>query len=180
MLAIRACEIPSDAILDRYAASGAYTDCYVTEIAGSISIAQFVEAFYTTPVFKLERLILKVFVSRPSTDREATQLGRGESNTFAAWSVEARTSDQVLLADFTGRTRSWLKVEPSSNERTRLYFGSAVVPARDPKTGRLGLGPMFSALLGFHKTYSRTLLFAARRRLSRTSSPRKRGPSDVC
>jgi hypothetical protein len=53
---------------------------------------------------------------------------------------------------------------------TSLYFGSAVVPVRSPKTGRTRLGPVFSALLGFHKLYSRVLLRAARRRLYRKAA----------
>jgi len=50
---------------------------------------------------------------------------------------------------------------------TRLYFGSAVVPRRSARSGREGLGPLFSSLLGFHKLYSRLLLRAARSRLAR-------------
>jgi hypothetical protein len=36
-----------------------------------------------------------------------------------------------------------------------------VVPVADRKTGRLKLGWSYSALLGFHKVYSRALLRAA-------------------
>ena len=51
---------------------------------------------------------------------------------------------------------------------TRLHFGSAVVPARRARSDRrAGLGALFTALLGFHKLYSRLLLKAARARLSR-------------
>jgi hypothetical protein len=50
---------------------------------------------------------------------------------------------------------------------TRLYFGSAVVPAVDKATGRLRMGFAFRALLGFHRIYSRVLLRAARSRLER-------------
>src|SRR5205823_938521 len=83
---IRSCQLPSEALLNRYLASGAYADCYVTEVARRVSHAEFVEAFYTTAVFKLERLILHAFVSRPSTDAQAGQLARGELSSFAAWS----------------------------------------------------------------------------------------------
>ena len=165
MLSIHSCELPSDALLNRYLVSGAFADCYVTEVAGSVSHAEFVEAFYTTMVFRLERRILCIFVSRPSTDDEARQLTNGELNTFAVWSVEERAANQLLLSDFTGRTRSWFKVALSDTS-TQLYFGSAVVPVRDRKTGRMSLGPIFSPLLGFHKMYSRILLLAARWRLS--------------
>jgi hypothetical protein len=165
--------LPSDALLNHYLASGAYADCYVTEVDRGVSHEEFVEAFYTTPVFKLERLILRVFVSRPSTDAEAGQLARGELNSFAAWSVEGRAPDQLLLRDHSGRTRSWLMVAASENPDvvgTALYFGSAVVPMRSLKTGRTRLGPVFSTLLGFHKLYSRVLLRAAGRRLSRKAA----------
>ena len=139
-------------------------------MARPVTHAEFIEAFYTTPVFKLERLILRLCVSRPSTDAEAAQLARGEIRSFAAWSVEARAPGQLLLCDLSGRTRSWLMAAASEGPDftgTRLYFGSAVVPVRNPDTGRTSLGPVFSALLGFHKVYSRILLRAAERRLSR-------------
>lgn len=167
MLAIHSCDLPSDALLNRYAASGGYVDCYVTELAASVSHQEYVEAFYTTAVFKLERLILRLLAARPSTDAEAAELARGESASFAAWSVEERSPGQLLLADFTGRTKSWLRIAPRPDGGTQLYFGSAVVPLRDRKTGRVTLGPAFNVLLGFHKLYSQTLLFAARRRLAR-------------
>jgi hypothetical protein len=166
---IRSCRLPSDSLLNRYVASGAYADCYVTEVARAVSLPEFVEAFYTTAMFKLERLMLRLFVSRPSTDTQAGQLARGELSSFAAWSVEGRGADQLLLSDFTGRTKSWLMVAAPENPDsigTRLYFGSAVVPVRNAKTGRKGLGPVFGALLGFHRLYSRVLLRAAGRRLS--------------
>jgi hypothetical protein len=123
-----------------------------------------VEAFYTTLVFRLERFLLTWVVSKPSTDTEAARLARGEIDSFAAWTVEGRAADQVLMADYLGRTKSWLMVAPSGSTSTRLYFGSAVVPARD-QAGKRTLGFQFSALLGFHKVYSRVLLGAARKKL---------------
>jgi hypothetical protein len=69
--------LPPGALLAKYVREGAYADCYVTDIAGAVSHAQYVEAFYTTAVFKLERLILKWAVSKPSTDGEARQLAAG-------------------------------------------------------------------------------------------------------
>ena len=104
----RACPLPAGALLERYADSGAYTDCYVTELPGAVSQARFIEAFYTTPVFKLERLILRWLARRPSTDAEAAQLAAGTLTRFAAWDVEAREPAQLLLTDMHQRTRSWL------------------------------------------------------------------------
>lgn len=133
--------------------------------------AEFVETFYTGRLFKLERWLLRVFLSRPSTDLQAQQLALGEVNEFAAWRVEARATDQLLMSDIGGRTRSWLMVAPSDVPgHTRLYFGSAVVPAVNPVTGKSSLGFGFTALLGFHKLYSRALLSAAAARLARPRS----------
>ena len=170
MSAVRRCELPAGALLNRYSGSGAFADCYVTELANTVSHAEFVEAFYTTSVFKLERWILRLLVSRASTDDQASQLARGTLDSFAAWSVEGRAPDQLLLSDFTGRTKSWLMVTADADNElqgTRLFFGSAVAPVRNPNTGRAGLGFVFNALLGFHKLYSQVLLSAARSRLSR-------------
>lgn len=174
MSSIHRCELPPEALLRKYRHEGAYADCYVTDVKRGVSHAEYVEAFYTTALFKAERLLLSYFVSKPSTDVEARALAAGTLNSFAAWSVEARSANQLLMADFQGRTRSWLMVgsPDASLEGTRLYFGSAVVPtvSRDSATRSLGLA--FHLLLGFHKLYSRALLFSARRRLTRSLDPR--------
>ena len=143
----------------------------MTEIARTLSHAEFVEAFYTSGLFKVERFLLRVFISKPSTDLQARRLAAGELNEFAAWRVETRAVDQLLLRAMDGRTRSWLMVSAGSNPgRTRLYFGSAVVPVRDAATGTSSMGFVFKALLGFHKLYSRALLSAAAARLERQTA----------
>jgi hypothetical protein len=166
------CALPPHALLARHREAGAYLDCWVTQLPGAVSQREFVDAFYTTGLFKLERWLLARFAARPSTDAQAGQLARGDTEVFAAWSVEARDAAQLLLA--AGRTRSWLMVEPiapagegGGGAGTRLYFGSAVLPVRDRRTGQPVMGRGFHALLGFHKLYSRVLLRAARARLER-------------
>jgi hypothetical protein len=164
MPSISPAPLPAGALLEAYAQSGAYTDCFTTELKGHVSHAAFVEAFYTSAIFKLERWLLAKLMARPSTDIQARGLAAGSLNDFAAWSVEGRAPNQVLLA--AGRTRSWLMTAPlpgRSGATTRLYFGSAVVPRR----GRAGLGWQFTALLGLHKLYSRVLLWAAQGRLGK-------------
>lgn len=166
--AIHACPLPEHALLATYRSNGSFTDCYAVDVAGTVSHAQFVAAFYTTSIFRLERLILKWALSRPSTDEDARRLAAGTADTFAAWTVEGRGVDQLLLCDLAGRTRSWLMVAPITTADppgTRLYFGSAVVPHRNRRTGQNEMGTAFRALLGFHKLYSRVLLRAAVARL---------------
>jgi len=158
MFSIEKCKVPDDTLLARYSSvDDTYTDCYTTEISGRISFPEFVFAFYTTFLFKLERLILTWTVSKPSTDVQARKLADGEIDKFAAWIVESRSENEILMCDFIGRTRSWLMIALASDARTRLYFGSAVVPRRNSKTGKPS--PGFQALLGFHKIYSVLLLY---------------------
>ncbi len=149
-------DLPQDALLQRYRAQGAYTDCFAIDVPGQVGHDAFVEAFYTTAVFKLERLLLALFAARPSRDTEARELASGQRQQFAAWSVEGRAPGQLLMCDYAGSTRSWLMAAPAG-QGTRLYFGSAVVRSRQ--------GGVFRALLGFHKLYSRILLRAAASRL---------------
>jgi len=157
--------VPYDCLLAAYSRAGNYVDCYTTEIAAPVTQSEYIKAFYTTPLFKLERFALKLAVAMPSTDDDARMLADGTCDTFAAWRVEKRNENELLLADFKGRTRSWLMSRLVTNEsgtRTTLYFGSAVVPVRAAASGSMTLGPAFYGLLGFHKAYSRALLFAAR------------------
>ncbi len=112
MFSIAKCPAPANTMLDKYSKNGAYTDCYSTEISMRILFPEFIFAFYTTPLFKLERFILKWTVSKPSTDIQARQLADGVSMEFAAWHVEARSENEILMCDFLRRTRSWLMVVP--------------------------------------------------------------------
>ena len=164
--------MPAGALLARYADAG-YVDCYTATVSRGVSHAEFVEAFYTGAVFKLERWLLKLVVGRPSTDEQARELASGGRADFAAWRVEDRSPDQLLMCDIGGRTRSWLMVsaDPVGNA-TQLYFGSAVVPARRSSGGRPRMGMAFAALLRFHKIYSSVLLAAAHARLARSRAGR--------
>jgi hypothetical protein len=162
---IQRCEPPAQALHRRYLAVGDYVDCYTTVIRGAIPHAQFVEAFYTTLLFKLERLILLVLLFKPSTDTDARRLAAGELNAFAAWTVEGRAENQLLMCDFLGDTRSWLMValeDWDGDVVTRLYFGSVVVRRLNKATGARQLSFFFKLLLPFHKVYSRALLAAAK------------------
>ena len=159
------CPVPPDSLLDRFARSrGAFADAYVQALPRRVPLAEFVEAFYTTRLFKTERLLLAVLGKR-SSDAMARAVARGEGERIAVWTIEARTADELLMHEDSGITRSWFKAEPQADGGTRLWFGSALVPRRRGPGGepRFGLG--FHALIGFHRWYSRALLAAALRRL---------------
>ncbi len=169
-----ACPIPDGALLNKYRDSsdpkfaGSYVDCYSTFIHQPVTLADYVLAFYCTPIFKVERFILKQLLSKPSTDEQARQVATGSINAFAAWTVEQRVDNQLLMCDFQGRTRSWFMMKPDTDNpnTTRLWFGSAVVPKRNQTSGKSGMGNGFNLLLGFHKLYSVVLLNSAKKRLA--------------
>lgn len=167
MFSIEKCPVPVNTMLDKYSINGAYTDCYSTEITRRVSFPEFIFAFYTTPLFRTERVILTFTVSKPSTDVHARQLANGEIEKFAAWTVEDRSENQLLMCDFLRQTRSWFMILPTNETRTKLYFGSAVSSREDPKTGKSSFGFVFPALLGFHQIYSILLLHSAQSRLQR-------------
>ena len=157
--------IPEGAFLRRYAVSESgealphYTDCFVTTVPLAVTLSTYVDAFYTTPLFCSERLLLRL-AGMPSNDTEIDMLLSGQQTHFAAWTLEDRTDDQLLMCDVNARTRSWFRVVPK-REVTDLYFGSAVIANGDE------LPYSYRVLLGIHRFYSRCLLRAAARRLTR-------------
>lgn len=172
MSTVHPCEVPLNSLLRGYKDGISYADCYVVEVPGSITQEDYIEAFYTSPLFKVERTLLKYFALRPATDNDAKELAVGKTTTFSAWQVEGQSSSELLLADFTGRTRSWLMATPvtgsATTPRTRLYFGSAVVPRKSKDDQSPSMGWVFHALLGFHRLYSRLLLSAASQRVCKS------------
>jgi hypothetical protein len=147
-------------LLAAYRREGIYTDCFAVTVAGRVDFTNYVEAFYTTPLFKIERWLLGLF-GHATSDRDVRRLALGEVSRLSVWQVEARLPDQILLSDQSGNTRSWLMRETKRAETT-LYFGSAVVPGE----GRSRIGFGYRALTGFHCLYSRALLGATVHRLS--------------
>ena len=163
---IQQAELPQDALLQKYHLLNAFTDCYTTTIESSVDFNSYVSAFYSTKLFRMERFILKWVVNKPSSDQQLKNLVNDSSNEFAAWTVEARDEDQILMCDFQSRTRSWLKIEPLS-DGTRLYFGSAVTSIRKDDRGNYKKDKIFSLLSIFHHWYSKALLKSAAKSLSR-------------
>lgn len=152
--------VPEGTLIAPFAAKEAhYTDCFETPADGLISLRVFVCAFYTQPLFKAERLVLRIAAGQRSTDGDATALAQGTANRFAVWEVLGRSDTELLMAERSGRTLSWFNATADC-----MRFGSVVVPQRT-RSGQLTLGPVFHSLLTAHKVYSRMLLSGAARRV---------------
>jgi len=144
---------------------GGYHDCFRICVPGRVTLQQFVVAFYTSRLFRLERTLLRIFLAIPSSDADAYALARGTRNTFAVWYVGARTPTELLMCDHYERTRSWFRVGSDDDGSTELCFGSAVAGRRRANASFV-MSPSFRALLGFHVLYSQLLLQAAARSLT--------------
>src|SRR5450631_523291 len=170
--------LPEDALLKSYRGGvrperwGEYGDCFSMTVDRPVSLAEFVFAFYTSPVFRIERLILRVFVGAPSSDAAARALSDGSAASFAVWYVGRRTSTQLLMCDRYERTRSWFRVVPLDRDRTLLQFGSAVAATSAGRTVARSTSRGSGLLLRFHVLYSQMLLHSAKVRVEKAVSAR--------
>jgi hypothetical protein len=159
--------LPNDALLTTYRGGarpdrwGQQGDCFEVTVHQSVSLSDFVAAFYASPVFRIERLLLQVLASAPSTDTQARAVAEGSGYSFAVWRVGERTSTQLLMCDRYEKTRSWFRVVPIGRESTTLQFGSAVATTSNERTERRSMSAAFRLLMRFHVVYSQVLLHAA-------------------
>ncbi|MDE1467334.1 hypothetical protein [Aurantiacibacter sp. D1-12] len=155
MPAIATPSLPETSLLARLRGPECYRDAFRAEVPRQVTLAEYIGAFYASPAFLPERKILAL-IGRGANRADITALAEGSTDHFAAWSVEAREDDQILLRDFQDRTCSWLMVEPGDGT-TRLWFGSGV---------RGSNSMAVKLLLPFHRLYARVLLAGAVRGLA--------------
>ncbi len=153
--------VADGSLLSRYREQGAYTDCFVARIERPVTLGQFVAAFYNSRMFRPERWAIGIVLGRRAGPEHVAALAQARTDSFSAWTVEARTACEILLCDYQGRTRSWLMAQPDGHG-TVLRFGSAVMPRASTRDALL-----FRALTGFHRAYARALLRSAMARLAR-------------
>ncbi len=147
MAKIESIAVPKGSLLAEFDPPVAYRDCFMREVSGTVSLEAFIERFYCSTAFRLERIALGL-IGRGANNADAQAVAHGKVDSFAAWTVIERREDQILLQDFQGATASWLSVQPNG-QSTRLLFGSWV---RKPDR------PIVKALMPFHRWYSRVLL----------------------
>jgi hypothetical protein len=165
---VEVCPLPDGALLVRYRdMPGAYTDCFTVAVGREVSARDYIEAFYTTWLFKCERFVL-MFIGKGCNDADVRALAAGASDGFAAWTVEGRAESQLLVCDFAKLTRSWLMAGARRDgaSGTQLYFGTAVVPTARDRDGNPRPTFGFRVLTPVHRVYARALLRAAARRIT--------------
>jgi hypothetical protein len=176
MLSVAREAVPDDSLLKTFRGGarperwGGYADCFEVAIDRTVTLSEYVYAFYTSPAFRIERLLLRLFIGSASSRSDARAVAEGSATRFAAWYVGERSATQLLMCDRYERTRSWFQVVPVAGNRTQLRFGSAVA-ARGGGSGPEPRGKGFRLMLRFHVLYSQVLLHAAKARLLRNPEP---------
>jgi len=88
-LHIRNEECPPDALLRTYRGGahperwGGYGDCFSVSIDRVVALADFVTAFYTSPLFRVERFLLRLILGVRSSDADAHALGIGSAKSLS-------------------------------------------------------------------------------------------------
>lgn len=173
MFAISRATVPTDSLLRTYRGGphperwDTYVDCFCVDVSARVSLADFVLAFYTSPVFRIERWILRLTIGAPSIDADAKAVAIGTAKTFAARHVGERTNDQLLMCDRYEAARWWFRVAPLDDGGTLLQFGSGVAVRAKANDEGLTISGGFRFLVWFHVLYSRLLLWQASRRVTR-------------
>ena len=97
--------LPESSLLARHRGAECYRDAFCARVPGEVSLAAFIAAFYASGAFWPERMALHL-IGRGADRADIAALAEGKAQRFAAWSVEARKGDQILLRDFQDRTCS--------------------------------------------------------------------------
>lgn len=147
-------------IADDAQRTGGFADSFVTRVPGTVPLPVYVEAFYTSRLFRAERVLLGL-AGHPSTDTEARAVAEGSADRIAVWGHPVRRGDELLMPQLSGATASWFMTRSVGTE-TELCFGTIVRPG---KSGAKRMPWVYRALSGFHRLYSRLLLASAARRV---------------
>ncbi len=176
VMSVSSGSVPEGAFISQYSTThGGYSDCYYVDIQKDVALSDYILAFFNTPIFRMERLILNLVPSGRSNEQCVLGLASGTGDKMACWKTEKRDENQLLLAVGDGPIRTWLMVqgkqssETTPTKTTRLYFGSAVLPTSMTKDGHPKLAIVFKLFSGLHIFYSRLLLWWAARDLGRKS-----------
>ena len=82
--------VPSDSLLKTYRGAiqperwGTYADCFAVTVDREVDLTDFVFAFYTSPVFRVEGFILRLLLGASSGKADARAIADGTCRTFSA------------------------------------------------------------------------------------------------
>ena len=117
MTEITSCEVPEGSLLAQFGGPQDYRDCFSREVPGVVTLAQYIERFYSSMAFGPERMVLGLIGRAKGWDASSDAiraLARGDADRLGAWEVIERRSG--LVAEHGSR--------PVSRERTARAAGA--------------------------------------------------------
>lgn len=166
MITVKRIGVPEGSFLKAYEGrEGCETDCFQADVPGHPDIDRFVHIFFDTWVFRIERRLLALLGEDYATSEDVAALAGRSSDTLAAWTVQDRSADEIILAFKRPRGRTWLQATQldGSLGSTRLRFGSALLPNIDSEGQTASISWGLKIGLPLHRLYARLLLAAAAR-----------------
>lgn len=172
MARVTACDVPEGSLLATFGGEDDYRDCFCGEVAGVVSLPEFIERFYSSMAFLPERMVLRL-MGRNASGADIRALARRESDRFGVWEVVSREAEQILLHSKGTGTASWLAVSSSSvaigqteTSSSSTAIGQTKTPAEHGTSTTLYFGSWVGRLeeSGWrmmklpHQAYSRMLL----------------------
>ncbi len=151
--------IPLDSFMSAYKQiDGCSADAFRGYLEFPVTLEALITAFFGSPIFTLERLLLKSIGQANTSRSDITGLAAGTQEKFAAWKVEDRNESEVILKVGSSPIRSWLMARPDGDGKTAIYFGSAVLPQTTNRNSKPQVGSSFRFFMGVHNFYSCLLL----------------------
>ena len=98
MVKITSCEVPEGSLLAQFGGPQDYRDCFSREVPGVVTLAQYIERFYSSMAFGPERMVLGLIGRAKGWDASSDAiraLARGDADRFGAWEVIERRSGLV-------------------------------------------------------------------------------------
>ncbi len=153
--------VPDGSLLQALATdTGAYADCFEAKVTCDVpaddAFERFVFLFFDSPVFRLERAVLRLSGKAPKERNNPLALAQGDTDVFAVWRVHQRTETEILMAVPETPVRTWLSLEKDGGT-AELRFGSAILSEEGKDVPHW----IFPVTLRAHLVYSRLLLRAA-------------------
>ena len=103
MFDVSACEVPESSLLTQFGGPEDYRDCFCREVAGEVTLEQYIERFYCSMAFRPERIVLGL-MGRGASNEDARKLARGERGRAIAGLGGVR--DRSCLALTAGRMKT--------------------------------------------------------------------------
>eukprot|EP00045_Choanoeca_perplexa_P002911 m.27622 g.27622 ORF g.27622 m.27622 type:complete len:189 (-) comp11764_c0_seq1:101-667(-) len=158
-------DVPNGSFLKSMKDEGYNCDTFVLPLpnAPPADLNKYIRAFFSSPVFQLERYVLQYAAGISIEDQDIRKCGFEVGDKLGVWGVTERCDNEALALWSQGSTDgcSWWRLEHTREGDPVLMFGSGIRTNNASKAYRLAMVPLTQG----HYLYSRILLWSTGRNL---------------